>query len=74
MSVKAFADARGYSARTVSRYCEQGMPHAGKGRARRILVVEADAWITMGGSIGLAHKAGVAAGAGDVAARAGGTS
>lgn len=49
MKVGDFARARGYSPRTVTRYCAIGMPHVGAGKARRILVIEADAWIARGG-------------------------
>ena len=58
MKVSAFASARGYAPKTVTRYCALGMPHVGRGKARRILVVEADAWLAKGGSEASARAAG----------------
>jgi hypothetical protein len=49
MKIPDFAEANGYSARTVRDYCDLGMPHRGEGRARRVLVQEAIAWIDDGG-------------------------
>lgn len=49
MKVADFAAAHNYSTRTVRDYCELGMPHQGEGRARRVLVAEAETWIASGG-------------------------
>lgn len=49
MKLPAFAASRSLSSRTIRDYCDLGMPHQGEGRARRILVAEADAWIAAGG-------------------------
>lgn len=49
MKLSAFASSRNFSSRTIRDYCDLGMPHQGEGRARRILVAEADAWIDAGG-------------------------
>jgi hypothetical protein len=61
MRVGAYASARGYAPRTVTRWCAAGMPHVGKRQSRRILVAEADAWIADGGpdrAAGAARAAG----------------
>jgi len=49
VSPRAYARARGYTDGTVRRWCAAGMPHVGEGRARRVVVAEADAWIAAGG-------------------------
>ena len=61
MSVPRYAAARGYDASSVRRWCEAGMPHLGDGRARRIYVLDADAWIKAGGPKAAAARAGEAA-------------
>lgn len=49
MTVPDFADWSGFSPRTIREYCELGMPHRGEGRNRRVLVAEAEAWLTTNG-------------------------
>lgn len=61
MKVPAFAGARGYNASTIRRWCDAGMPSIGSGRARRVHVREADAWIRDGGPKAAAARAGVEA-------------
>jgi hypothetical protein len=58
MKVCDYATARGYAPRTVSRWANLGMPHQGKGKARRIKVREADVWIAEGGPEKAARLAG----------------
>jgi hypothetical protein len=58
MKVSAYARSRGYAARTVSRYCQLGMPSVGRGKARRVLVHEADQWIASGGAAAAAKAEG----------------
>lgn len=58
MKVSAYARSRGYAARTVSRYCQLGMPSVGRGKARRVLVHEADEWIASGGAAAAAKAEG----------------
>lgn len=52
MKLSVYASTRGYAPKTVARWCSLGrdpLPHVGQGRARRILVAQADAWIDGGG-------------------------
>lgn len=57
MRVSTFARARGYAARTITDWCNAGMPHVGKGAARRVLVAEADRWIADDGPARAAEAA-----------------
>lgn len=41
-----FAEARQYGTSTVRKWISEGMPHIGSGRYLRIMVPEAEAWIT----------------------------
>jgi hypothetical protein len=58
MPVCDFARARGYHPDTITKWANLGMPHVGQGKARRILVREADAWIASGGPQNAAKKSG----------------
>lgn len=44
--ITAFARERCYGVSTVRKWLAEGMPHFGSGRATRIMVPEAEAWIT----------------------------
>ena len=63
----AYARARGYTPEAVRKWCSQGMPHLGAGKALRVDVVRADAWLRDGGpqrardAAGLAGRAAAAA-------------
>lgn len=63
LSVPKFAELRGFNERTIREYCELGMPHVGSGKARRILVAEAIAWLEADGpkTARMARKRGNAA-------------
>ncbi len=44
-TVSAFGKEFGYAQSTLRKWCAEGMPHFGYGRARRIPVEPAKAWI-----------------------------
>jgi len=44
--ITAFAHERCYGVSTVRKWLAEGMPHIGQGRSLRIMVPEAEAWIT----------------------------
>jgi hypothetical protein len=54
-----YARARGYSPSTVTKWANLDMPHTGNGKARRVKVREADAWIADDGPRKAARRAGM---------------
>ena len=57
-TVTEYASWRHLHPQTVRKYIKQGMPAYKTGRAYRIDIEEADAWISAGGAVGYATRCG----------------
>lgn len=69
VSAATYARERGYTADTIHRYADLGMPHVGSGKGLRVLVDAADAWLADNGPAKARERA-RRAGAQDAAVKA----